>query len=502
MMKLNLKFKLIFFYIILLVFLFGIIFYLIQNIVTRSYEDRLNAEFQLGYRLFNQMYPGEWKVVEGSLYKGSVVINENYRFVDAISKETGSLATIFMGDTRVATTVRNSDGTRAIGTKSAQGVTKKVLKNGEIYNGEAMVDGKLCRTKYRALKDNSGKIIGMWFMGFESSKIHKQVLGDCLSLGIYMFIFLALGFAILIYFSSRIARPLTNLTDRLNQVSGRIAATANQLSISSQELSKGSTEQASAIEESSSSLQDSTSKLQQNLSNTREATQLAEQVKESATTGNIEMEETTVTMKEIKKSSDQVSQIIKLIDDIAFQTNILSLNAAIEAARAGEAGVGFAVVAEEVRNLAGRSAQAAKDITEIIEFNIKLSGKGVTVAEKASQALATITSQAKKVNELMDEISAASLEQTQEVEKVNKSLAQIQNVTQQSAANAEQNAVASEELNAQANNINAIMQELSKLINGSDLVNDYQKEYLHHITGQGHKSIMLRETNNTIKNLR
>jgi methyl-accepting chemotaxis protein len=186
---------------------------------------------------------------------------------------------------------------------------------------------------------------------------------------------------------------------------------------------------------------------QQSNANTSQAAQLSGQAKDSANKGNKEMQEMMTSMVEIKNSSDQIAKIIKVIDDIAFQTNILALNAAIEAARAGEAGMGFAVVAEEVRNLAQRSAQAAKDTTAIIESNIELSGNGVSVVGRVRNALAEITLQANKVNELMNELLAASQEQSQGVEQVSKAMIQMETVTQLNAASAEETASASEEVN-------------------------------------------------------
>jgi methyl-accepting chemotaxis protein len=263
-----------------------------------------------------------------------------------------------------------------------------------------------------------------------------------------------------------ITKPVNQIVSGLNETSHQVAAASVQLSSSAQQLSQGSAEQASSIEETSSILQESSSMLQQNAANTKQAAQLSEQANESAGRGSNEMKEMMSSIQEIKKSSDQIAKIIKVIDDIAFQTNILALNAAIEAARAGEAGMGFAVVAEEVRNLAQRSAQAAKDTTAIIETNIELSGKGVAVAKKVNEALDEITSQAKKVNELMNEISAASEEQAQGVDQVNKAMIQMENVTQQNATTAEESASASEELNAQAEGMRTIVRELSQIVNG------------------------------------
>jgi methyl-accepting chemotaxis protein len=228
--------------------------------------------------------------------------------------------------------------------------------------------------------------------------------------------------------------------------------------------------------------------LQQNNANTLQATQLSEQAKDSAEKGSVEMQEMMDSMQEIKKSSDQIARIIKVIDDIAFQTNILALNAAIEAARAGEAGLGFAVVAEEVRNLAKKSSEAAKETNAIIDANISLSGKGTAVVERVRAALTEITIQTKKVNELMAEIAAASQEQAQGANEINQSMSQISTITQQNAANAEESAAAAEELNAQADSMKKIVHELSELINGKTAALKMELAYSgpenHHLSHQ------------------
>lgn len=264
-----------------------------------------------------------------------------------------------------------------------------------------------------------------------------------------------------------ITKPMNSIASRIGEGAQQVAAASGQLSASAQQLSQGSTEQVAAIEETSFTLQESASMMEQNTANTKQAAGLSEKAKKSADKGSAEMQEMLDSIREIKNSSDQISKIIKVIDDIAFQTNILALNAAIEAARAGQAGMGFAVVAEEVRNLAGRSAQAAKDTTAIIETNIELSVKGVAVANKVRQALDEITGQSNKVSELMGEIAAASQEQVQGIDQVSKAMTQVGTVTQQNAANAEESASAAEELNAQAESMRKIVLELSTLVDGS-----------------------------------
>jgi methyl-accepting chemotaxis protein len=298
-------------------------------------------------------------------------------------------------------------------------------------------------------------------------QMYSDSVGFLITLGIICFILGILG---TIFITRSISRPINKIANALTEGAQQVASASNQLSSSAEQLSQGSAEQASSIEETSSTLQETTSMLGQNSANTKLAAGLSEQAKESANKGSLEMQEMLASIQEIKKSSDQIAKIIKVIDDIAFQTNILALNAAIEAARAGEAGMGFAVVAEEVRNLAQRSAQAAKDTTAIIEANIELSGNGVLVAGKVSEALNEITAQAKKVNELMDEIAAASQEQAQGVDQVNKGMIQIETVTLQNAATAEEGASAAEELSAQADNMRLIVVELSRLVNGKTAV--------------------------------
>lgn len=298
--------------------------------------------------------------------------------------------------------------------------------------------------------------------------VAQQVYGNSLTFLIVLFcIFMASGTFLAYYITRSITKSMNEITSRIREGAQQVAAASGQLSASAGQLSQGSTEQAAAIEETSSTLEESASMMEQNLTNTKQAAQLSEHAKDAADKGNHEMREMMSSIQEIKKSSDQIAKIIKVIDDIAFQTNILALNAAIEAARAGEAGMGFAVVAEEVRNLAGRSAQAAKDTTAIIESNIELSTKGVSIAGKVREALDEITIQSKKVNELMDEIAAASQEQSLGMEQVNKSIAQVTVVTQQNAANAEESASAAEELNAQSENMKQIVEELSMLVYGT-----------------------------------
>lgn len=268
-------------------------------------------------------------------------------------------------------------------------------------------------------------------------------------------------------FSVSITKPILHAVRNLGEGSQQINAASGQIASASHQLASAASEQAASVAETSSTLEESSSVVKQTTENTRQAAQLSGLARNAADKGNSEMSEMTGSITEIRRSSEQMGKIIKVIDEIAFQTNILALNAAVEAARAGEAGMGFAVVAEEVRNLAQRSAQAAKDTSAIIETNIRLSQHGSEVVRRVADALGDIVAQTKKVNELMDEIAAASQEQTQGISQIAKAISQIEQTTQENSATAEEAAASAEELSAQANSVKDIVMQLVRLVNGA-----------------------------------
>ncbi|WP_265447217.1 methyl-accepting chemotaxis protein [Acetivibrio straminisolvens] len=236
----------------------------------------------------------------------------------------------------------------------------------------------------------------------------------------------------------------------INEVAAQVASGAKQVSDSSMQLSQGATEQASSIEELTASLEQVSTQTQLSAKNANQANELAEIAKNNAEQGNKQMSEMLNAMEEINNSSSNISRIIKVIDEIAFQTNILALNAAVEAARAGQHGKGFAVVAEEVRNLAARSANAAKETTELIEGTIKRTENGTKIARETAEALNKIVDDVSKAASLVNDIALASNEQAAAITQINQGIAQVSQVVQTNSATSEESAAASEELSSQA----------------------------------------------------
>jgi methyl-accepting chemotaxis protein len=264
------------------------------------------------------------------------------------------------------------------------------------------------------------------------------------------------------------SRILRQVSSSLNDGASQVASAAGQVSCSSQSLAEGASEQAASIEETGASLEELSSMTKRNAENSQKANELSKQTRSAADKGVADMREMNTAMAAIKDSSDDIAKIIRTIDEIAFQTNILALNAAVEAARAGEAGMGFAVVADEVRNLAQRSAQAAKETASKIEGAIIKTALGVELSGKVSQALNDIVAKARLVDELAAEVAGASREQTQGITQISTAVGQMDKVTQNNAANAEESAAAAEELNAQAESMKQSVANLLRLVGGND----------------------------------
>jgi methyl-accepting chemotaxis protein len=253
----------------------------------------------------------------------------------------------------------------------------------------------------------------------------------------------------------------------LNEGAEQIAAAATQVSSSSQSLAQGASEQASSIEETSASTEEINSMARRNTENSNSTAAMVSQSQIRFEETDQSLTEMIAAMDGINASSEQISRIIKVIDQIAFQTNILALNAAVEAARAGEAGMGFAVVADEVRNLAQRSAQAAKDTATLIEDSIAKSQAGKIKVDQVATAIRSITAESSKMKLLVDEINLGSQEQSKGIDQISRTIHEMERVTQGNAASAEQSAAAAHQLTAQSQSVKDIVEHLNALIGAS-----------------------------------
>ena len=294
--------------------------------------------------------------------------------------------------------------------------------------------------------DESVSVLEQWATGNLSTKIDKVYTGD---------------YARMINAMNATAESFRELLTAINESATQVASGSQEIASGSQNLSQGATEQASALQELTASIAEIASQTKANAKNASTAKELSEDVHNEAINGNDKMKQMQNAMAQISSASANIAKIIKVIDDIAFQTNILALNAAVEAARAGQAGKGFAVVAEEVRTLAARSAQAAKETTELIENSIQKVQVGTTIANETASALDLIVSSVEKSATLVSSISEASLNQATGISQIDNGLVQVSIVVQTNSATAEQSAAASTELSSQAENLMTMVSQFN-----------------------------------------
>ncbi len=381
--------------------------------------------------------------------------------------ETGRLAATIDNEVRQA--FKSIEQARAVASKQADyqsGEVQKLLINlGRLARGELICDmetapadqdteqlhaiyaeiaGNL-HSAVSAITGYIGEISGV-LAAMSGGDLNQEITSE------YKGDFIALKESI-----NGIANSLSSVLLEINTAADQVASGTRQVSDGSQTISQGATEQASAIEELTASITEIAAQTKQNAANANRANELSIAAKEDAVKGNDQMKGMQQAMAEINESSENISKIIKVIDDIAFQTNILALNAAVEAARAGQHGRGFAVVAEEVRNLAARSANAAKETTELIEGSIKKAEAGTKIADNTAAALGNIVNGVEKAVQLVGEIAVASNEQATGIAQVNRGIEQLSDVVQNNSATSEETAAASEELSGQADMLKAMV---------------------------------------------
>ena len=344
-------------------------------------------------------------------------------------------------------------------------ITLELLQQAQGKNATAEVDGRLITAL--PIKDfanvQKGILVFVRDASDQAATIRYLRWGLIVG-GISLLTILSL---VLYLTSTAIAKQLNSTIETL-ETSGTSMLTASQeINSTSHQLAEGASEQAASLEETSSSLEEMAAMTRQNSENAHQAEALVRSTNITIGHAGDSMQRLTVSMEEISRASEDTSKIIKTIDEIAFQTNLLALNAAVEAARAGEAGAGFAVVADEVRNLAMRAADAAKNTATLIEGTVIKVRNGSELVTETNDSFGKVAEASGRINALVSEIATASMEQANGIDQINKAIAQIDAVTQRTAASAEESASASEEMSDQARRMHNIVGSLAALVSGA-----------------------------------
>ena len=434
------------------------------------------------------------------LYAGDHVLNNNNELVDKIKDIVGGTATIFMGDLRVATNVIKEDGNRAIGTRLARGpVYDSIFRDGKPYRGENVLFGNTFVTAYDPIKNAEGDVIGILYVGLDKDEFfapYENIISGIIIIiagfGLILFIlnyllvrnFVAIplqqacsiiesmskGYLDIDLFESegdeigelfnsfhRMQMLLKDIIRRITSDAYKVSQTSNQVLQGNSELGNRTQQQASNLEEISSTMEEMTSTVQQTADNAVHADKLSVEARKQAEKGGEVTNRAVEAMEMISKSSKKISDIINVIEDIAFQTNLLALNAAVEASRAGEHGRGFGVVADEVRSLSKRCKSAANEIKELINNSVSMIEDGTKLVNDSKTSLDEIIQAVKNVSDIVNEISVASQQQANGINQVNISITQIDEMTQHNASLVEQASAASEAMGIQAEDLNTLV---------------------------------------------
>ena len=445
----------------------------------------------------------------GVLY-GGLLLNHNYNLVNEILNTIFSDATfegkpigtftIFGKDTRIATNVVNAEGKRAVGTQAGATVIKTVLTDGQNWLDRAQVVGNWYVTAYRPLLDVDKNRIGMLYVG-----VLEDSFAEVRDNASRIFMMASIGVVVLtilggVWYSRRLSKGINNTVicmtdvargdgdltcrlpedrydelgrlssefnyfiDQLHQIISSISQLAARLGSSSSEireqnlnLNERTGQQAASIENIASALEELAGSIKGTAQHSQQAASLAASSSTIATQGGQALHATVSAMQAVTESSQRIGNIISVVNEIAFQTNLLALNAAVEAARAGEAGKGFAVVAGEVRNLAGRSAEAAKEIQDLISDSMQKVAQGNEQVARSGDILDKIIKNVQEVAKTIDEINASSQEQASAIQEVNLAVNRMDQAVQENVTQVTSVAATSDELNAMSG-------ELQKLV--------------------------------------
>ena len=554
-------------------------------------EQRMGQNLDTGMSLFQAYlapFGRDWSLNNGTLQLGTTPMAGSTQVVDQIAQLTNGVATIFSGDERVATNVRNADGGRATGTHLADpNVREAVLKNGVAYKGQAVILGKKYLTVYNPIKDAKGTVIGILFVGLpvaELEAVQADVVWQALSAAAVLLALYAVGNWLLM---KRTLRPLDSLAEAMRRLSGgeleaevpcrerhdevgRMAAAlqtfkiavidklqfevearsireraeqdrvraeaeklqdieqkahvveslakglsqlaigdltshmqsfpdayrmlerdfneavaklretvrvmagsgngihsgSDEISLATDDLSRRTEQQAATLQKAASTLDGITAKVKRTASNAEHARKVVSDTTSEADRSAEVVRNAVSAMTQIEETSSKISQIIGVIDEIAFQTNLLALNAGVEAARAGDTGRGFAVVATEVRALAQRSADAAREIKSLIGASVQQVADGVKLVGETGHTLDRIGKRVGEINAIVIDIATSAHEQANSLDEVNTAVGQMDHVTQQNAAMAEETTAASHSLAQEAEKLATLLGQF-KVDNGA-----------------------------------
>ncbi len=481
-----------------------------QELERIAYEDQ-KVRIRVFWELLAQK-SGDFQIIGDNLFAGDYLINGNYELPDRLKALCGGTATIFMKDTRVSTNVMKADGTRAIGTRLTGPAYDAIFKEGRSFRGKVDILGVPYYTAYDPIRNKEGEIIGVLYTGNKRSEFFASFDSLMIHVGVIVMVLAALtALFMIIVMKKMVSIPLhevvegfrdiaqgegdltmrlrMNRTDEIGELANEFNRFISKLEVlvtkikgatkflngSTQEvasgaqgLSQATQEQASAVEQVASTMEQMTSSIKLNAQNADQGRAQARVMVDTANASADASQELMKAMGEISKASRKIGDIITTVNDVAFQTNLLALNAAVEAARAGEHGKGFAVVADEVRSLAQRSADASREIKALIEDTVHKVSSGDEIMRKSAESLEQMRNHIEELSRSIEEIAVSTRQQASGVDEVNRALCQIDNTTQQNASTVQQLASTSNSLEVESQDLSLVVNRFK--VSGSDFL--------------------------------